>query len=53
MILKQESDDPAAYILLLNTYASAGLWEDAAEIRMKMKLKSLLKEAIAGFKWKI
>ncbi|KAK3404542.1 hypothetical protein EUGRSUZ_K00849 [Eucalyptus grandis] len=49
MIFKQELDDLATYILLLNTYATAGLWEDAAAIRKKMKLKSLLKEAICSW----
>ncbi|KAF8041808.1 hypothetical protein BT93_A0415 [Corymbia citriodora subsp. variegata] len=45
MIFEQEPDDPTTYILLSNIYASAGLWEDAAAIRKKMKLKNLTKEA--------
>ncbi|XP_030456093.1 pentatricopeptide repeat-containing protein At3g49170, chloroplastic [Syzygium oleosum] len=49
MIFEQEPDDPAVYILLSNMYASAGLWEDAAAIRKKMKLKNLTKEA--GCSW--
>lgn len=49
MILEQDPNDPAAYILLANLYASSGQWEDAAEIRRMMKLKNLTKEA--GCSW--
>ncbi|OWM75552.1 pentatricopeptide repeat-containing protein At3g49170, chloroplastic [Punica granatum] len=49
MILQKDPSDPAAYILLANLYASSGRWEDMAEIRKKMKLKNLTKEA--GCSW--
>ncbi|GAV66211.1 PPR domain-containing protein/PPR_2 domain-containing protein/PPR_3 domain-containing protein/DYW_deaminase domain-containing protein [Cephalotus follicularis] len=49
MVLKQVQHDPAAYILLSNLYASAGQWEDVAEIRKKMKKNNVMKEA--GCSW--
>ncbi|GFS32177.1 tetratricopeptide repeat (TPR)-like superfamily protein [Actinidia rufa] len=49
MIIEQEPNDPAAYILLSNLYASAGQWEDVMKIRKCMKQKSLVKEA--GCSW--
>ncbi|XP_065854218.1 pentatricopeptide repeat-containing protein At3g49170, chloroplastic [Euphorbia lathyris] len=49
MILEQDPDDPAAYILLSNLYASAGQWEEVAQIRKTMKEKNLTKEA--GCSW--
>ncbi|KAK3403984.1 LOW QUALITY PROTEIN: hypothetical protein EUGRSUZ_K00340 [Eucalyptus grandis] len=49
MIFKQEPDDLAAYVLLSNLYASAGLWEDAAPIRKRIKLKNLIKETVHKF----
>lgn len=49
MILEQDPNDPAAYILLANLYASSGRWEEAAEIRKMMKMKNLTKEA--GCSW--
>lgn len=45
MIFKQETDDLAAYVLLSTLYASAGLWDDAAAIRKRIKLKNLTKES--------
>ncbi|KAJ9679775.1 hypothetical protein PVL29_021630 [Vitis rotundifolia] len=45
MILEQEPDDPAAYILLSNLYASAGQWKDVVKIRKSMKERNLIKEA--------
>ncbi|XP_039160622.1 pentatricopeptide repeat-containing protein At3g49170, chloroplastic-like [Eucalyptus grandis] len=45
MIFKQEPDDLVDNVLLSNLYASAGLWEDAAPIRKRIKLKNLTKEA--------
>eukprot|EP00258_Populus_trichocarpa_P032907 XP_024448926.1 pentatricopeptide repeat-containing protein At3g49170, chloroplastic-like [Populus trichocarpa] len=49
MILEQDPHDPAAYILLSNLHASAGQWEEVAEIRKKMKERNLTKEA--GCSW--
>ncbi|GLU24622.1 hypothetical protein SLE2022_405320 [Rubroshorea leprosula] len=49
MILQQDPQDPAAYILLSNLHASAGQWEDVAEIRKNMKERNLIKEA--GCSW--
>lgn len=49
MILKQQPNDPAAYILLSNLYASEGRWDNVAEIRKNMKQRNLVKEA--GCSW--
>ncbi|XP_044468316.1 pentatricopeptide repeat-containing protein At3g49170, chloroplastic [Mangifera indica] len=49
MILEQDPNDPAAYILLSNLYASAGQWDDVADIRKIMKERNLIKEA--GCSW--
>ncbi|EOY23498.1 Tetratricopeptide repeat-like superfamily protein [Theobroma cacao] len=49
MILQQDPHDAAAYILLSNLYASAGQWEDVAQIRKDMKERNLIKEA--GCSW--
>ncbi|KAI3891341.1 hypothetical protein MKX03_031437 [Papaver bracteatum] len=48
-ILKLEPNDPAAYILLSNLYASTGKWDHVMEIRKNMKEKKLTKEA--GCSW--
>ncbi|KAK6925976.1 E motif [Dillenia turbinata] len=45
MIIKQDPDDPAAYILLSNLYSSSGQWEDVAEIRKIMKQREYGKRA--------
>ncbi|XP_015067756.1 pentatricopeptide repeat-containing protein At3g49170, chloroplastic-like [Solanum pennellii] len=49
MILEQEPNDPAAYVLLSNLYASRGQWEEVAKIRKDMKEKRMVKEA--GCSW--
>ncbi|KAL2556219.1 Pentatricopeptide repeat-containing protein [Forsythia ovata] len=49
MILEQDPNDPAAYILLSNLYASRGQWENVAKIRKGMKERNLVKEA--GCSW--
>ncbi|CAA2988749.1 pentatricopeptide repeat-containing At3g49170, chloroplastic [Olea europaea subsp. europaea] len=49
MILEQEPNDPAAYILLSNLYASSGQWGKVAKIRKCMKERNLVKEA--GCSW--
>ncbi|KAK6925969.1 Pentatricopeptide repeat [Dillenia turbinata] len=45
MIIKQDPDDPAAYILLSNLYSSSSQWEDVAEIRKIMKGREYGKRA--------
>ncbi|KAJ9550445.1 hypothetical protein OSB04_014490 [Centaurea solstitialis] len=49
MIIGQDPDDPAAYILLSNLYASKGQWEEVVKIRKTMKERNLVKEA--GCSW--
>uniref|UniRef100_A0A7N0TTL2 DYW domain-containing protein n=1 Tax=Kalanchoe fedtschenkoi TaxID=63787 RepID=A0A7N0TTL2_KALFE len=49
MILEQEPQDPAAYILLSNLYASEGKWDYVADIRKNMKQRHMTKEA--GYSW--
>ncbi|KAI8032912.1 Pentatricopeptide repeat-containing protein [Camellia lanceoleosa] len=49
MIIKQEPNDPAAYILLSNLYASSGQWDEVVRIRKNMKERNLVKEA--GCSW--
>ncbi|KAA8519654.1 hypothetical protein F0562_013901 [Nyssa sinensis] len=49
MILEQDPNDPASYILLSNLYASTGMWEDVMTIRKIMKERNLVKEA--GCSW--
>lgn len=49
MIIEQEPQDPAAYVLLSNLYASEGKWDYVTEIRKNMKLKNMTKEA--GCSW--
>ncbi|CAM8933181.1 unnamed protein product [Rhodiola kirilowii] len=49
MILEQEPQDPAAYVLLSNLYASEGKWDYVTEIRKNMKQKNMTKEA--GCSW--
>ncbi|KAA8549762.1 hypothetical protein F0562_001220 [Nyssa sinensis] len=49
MILEQDPNDPASYILLSNLCASTGMWEDVMTIRKIMKERNLVKEA--GCSW--
>ncbi|GJV40610.1 pentatricopeptide repeat-containing protein [Tanacetum coccineum] len=49
MITEQDPDDPSAYILLSNLYASKGQWEKVVKIRKTMKERNLIKEA--GCSW--
>ncbi|XP_058002641.1 pentatricopeptide repeat-containing protein At3g49170, chloroplastic-like [Hevea brasiliensis] len=49
MILEQDPNDTAAYILLSNLYASNGQWDEVAETRKNMKERNLTKEA--GCSW--
>ncbi|KAF6156599.1 hypothetical protein GIB67_014578 [Kingdonia uniflora] len=48
-ILELDPQDPAAYILLSNIYASIGKWDGVVEIRKNMKQRKLMKEA--GCSW--
>ncbi|XAR52232.1 hypothetical protein NMG60_11020181 [Bertholletia excelsa] len=48
-IIEKEPNDPAAYVLLSNLYASAGQWDAAVRIRKGMKERNLVKEA--GCSW--
>ncbi|KAG2329560.1 hypothetical protein Bca52824_000740 [Brassica carinata] len=48
-ILELDPNEPAAYIQLSNIYASTGKWEEAAEMRKKMKERNLVKEG--GCSW--
>ncbi|CAA2998744.1 pentatricopeptide repeat-containing At3g49170, chloroplastic [Olea europaea subsp. europaea] len=49
MIIEQDPNDPAAYILLSNLYASSGQWGKVAKIRKCLKERNLVKEA--GCSW--
>lgn len=49
MIIDQDPNDPAAYILLSNLHASMGQWQEVMEIRKNMKEKKLVKEG--GYSW--
>jgi len=49
MVIKQDPNDPAAYTLLSNLYASECRWENVQKIRTFMKEKNLQKEA--GCSW--
>ncbi|XP_011623525.1 pentatricopeptide repeat-containing protein At5g13270, chloroplastic [Amborella trichopoda] len=48
-LLELEPDDNAAYVLLFNLHASAGLWEEAAKIRKMMSERGVRKEL--GCSW--
>ncbi|XAR52231.1 hypothetical protein NMG60_11020180 [Bertholletia excelsa] len=48
-IIEKEPNDPAAYVLLSNLYASTSQWDDAVRIRKGMKERNLVKEA--GCSW--
>ncbi|XP_050225897.1 pentatricopeptide repeat-containing protein At3g49170, chloroplastic [Mercurialis annua] len=45
MILEQDPNDPASYVLLSNLYASVGQWEEVSKVRKNMKERNLTKEA--------
>ncbi|KAL7254250.1 hypothetical protein ACSBR1_008615 [Camellia fascicularis] len=49
MIIKQEPNDPAAYILLSNLHASSGQWDEVVRIKKNMKERNLVKET--GNSW--
>nr|XP_043634026.1 pentatricopeptide repeat-containing protein At3g49170, chloroplastic [Erigeron canadensis] len=49
MITELDPNDPSAYILLSNLYASKGQWKHVVKIRKTMKERNLIKEA--GCSW--
>lgn len=48
-VLSLEPDDSATHILLSNLYASVGRWDDAAEVRKKIRMLMLEKDP--GLSW--
>ncbi|XP_057836235.1 pentatricopeptide repeat-containing protein At2g13600 isoform X2 [Cryptomeria japonica] len=48
-LLKLESQDMSTYVLLSNIYASAGRWDDRANLRKLMKDKRMIKDP--GCSW--
>ncbi|KAL2906530.1 hypothetical protein RDABS01_005240 [Bienertia sinuspersici] len=49
LLLQTEQNDPAVYVLLSNIHASAGQWEDAAQVRELMKTVKVMKQP--GYSW--
>ncbi|OVA05700.1 Pentatricopeptide repeat [Macleaya cordata] len=48
-LLSLKIEDPSIYILLSNTYASAGMWEEVSKVRKVMAVKEVRKEP--GYSW--
>ncbi|XVF17474.1 hypothetical protein REPUB_Repub10bG0125400 [Reevesia pubescens] len=48
-LLKTERNNPPVYVLLSNTYAAAGQWEEAARVRESMKNVGVMKQP--GSSW--
>ncbi|XP_022739630.1 pentatricopeptide repeat-containing protein At3g49740 [Durio zibethinus] len=48
-LLETEQNNPSVYVLLSNTYAAAGQWEEAAKVRETMKNVGAMKEP--GSSW--
>lgn len=48
-LFKLDSKSSAAYVLLSNTYASAGRWSNVSKLRIKMKQKGIMKKP--GSSW--
>eukprot|EP01018_Ginkgo_biloba_P000563 Gb_27437 [translate_table: standard] len=48
-ILQSEPHDPAAYVLLSNIYAAAGVWDGVAKVRKLMEDRGVRKKP--GFSW--
>ncbi|KAL0657491.1 hypothetical protein Bca4012_078076 [Brassica carinata] len=48
-IFQLDSKSSAAYVLLSNTYASAGRWSNVSKLRIKMKQKGIMKKR--GSSW--
>ncbi|KAI9108160.1 hypothetical protein K1719_021033 [Acacia pycnantha] len=49
ILLEREGDNPSVYVLLSNIYASAGHWEEAANLRDSMKMNGTTKQP--GYSW--
>ncbi|XP_048136997.1 pentatricopeptide repeat-containing protein At3g49740 [Rhodamnia argentea] len=49
LILKNEPDNPSVYVLLSNIYASAGQWDEAANVRKMLKSNGVTKQR--GCSW--
>ncbi|KAK2993712.1 hypothetical protein RJ640_003711 [Escallonia rubra] len=49
VLLETEEHNPTVYVLLSNIYASAGQWEEAANLRELMKRHGVIKQP--GFSW--
>ncbi|XVE86958.1 hypothetical protein DITRI_Ditri18aG0077300 [Diplodiscus trichospermus] len=48
-LLETERNNPSVYVLLSNTYAAAGQWEEAARVRESMKIVGAMKQP--GSSW--
>ncbi|XVF61408.1 hypothetical protein PTKIN_Ptkin08bG0127200 [Pterospermum kingtungense] len=48
-LLETEQSNPSVYVLLSNTYAAAGQWEEAARVRESMKNVGVMKQP--GSSW--
>ncbi|XP_058093404.1 pentatricopeptide repeat-containing protein At4g14050, mitochondrial [Magnolia sinica] len=48
-LLTLKLQDPSIYILLSNTYASAGMWDCVSQVRKQMAVKAVRKEP--GYSW--
>ncbi|PPD97336.1 hypothetical protein GOBAR_DD05644 [Gossypium barbadense] len=48
-LLETEQNNPSVYVLLSNTYAAAGQWEEAARVRESMKNVGVMKQP--GSSW--
>lgn len=44
LILKNEPDNPSVYVLLSNIYATAGQWDEAANVRKMLKSNGVAKQ---------
>lgn len=49
LILKNEPDNPSVYVLLSNIYATAGQWDEAANVRKMLKSYGVTKQR--GCSW--
>lgn len=49
LLLETERNNPSVYVLLSNTYAAAGQWEEAARVRESMKNVGVMKQP--GSSW--
>ncbi|KAI3425641.1 uncharacterized protein J3R85_010008 [Psidium guajava] len=49
LILKNEPDNPSVYVLLSNIYATAGQWDEVANVRKRLKSNGAAKQC--GCSW--